>query len=151
MMIESVVILLIAWSNVLGTQYLLPTKQTKAYTTSVILGAIVNLVINIPLILLWGAVGTAIATVISELVVTLCQLKVVREQVQFRKLFQGTGKYLSAGIMMFVVVTLFNKQLPSSWISLFLEVVIGIVVYGLMLVVFKAKIIDEAKEFFNDR
>jgi len=86
MMIESVVILLIAWSNVLGTQYLLPTKQLHAYTMSVVLGAAINIVINVPLILLWGAVGTTISTVLSELLVTLWQLRAIKNQVKYQKL-----------------------------------------------------------------
>ncbi|WP_318766559.1 lipopolysaccharide biosynthesis protein [Lactiplantibacillus carotarum] len=55
--LEAPVILIIAWSNVLGVQYLLPTKQTRAYTISVILGALVNVVTNVPLIQLWGTRG----------------------------------------------------------------------------------------------
>lgn len=90
MIIEAVVILLIAWSNAIGTQYLLPTKQTRAYTMSVVLGAVVNIVINIPLITLWGAVGAAIATVLSEMTVTAYQLWIVHKQVVTNKLFADT-------------------------------------------------------------
>ncbi len=50
MMIESVVILLIGWSNVLGTQYLLPVNRVKEFTASVTIGAVTNIILNIPLI-----------------------------------------------------------------------------------------------------
>ena len=57
MMIESIVILIIAWSNVLGVQYLLPIHKQKQFTWSVTLGAVVNLILNVPLIRIWGLNG----------------------------------------------------------------------------------------------
>ena len=79
--LEAPVILIIAWSNVLGVQYLLPTKQTRAYTISVILGALVNVVTNVPLIQLWGTRGACVATVLSELTITAYQLWRGRPQI----------------------------------------------------------------------
>lgn len=149
MMIESLVILLIAWSNVIGTQFLLPTKQTKAYTTSVIIGAVVNLVMNIPFILFLGAVGAAIATVLSEISVTVYQLYVIRMQIQYKKLFTDTGKYIIAGIIMFWIVILIDGKLQSTWTMLGIEVVIGIMLYLSLLVLFKAKIIHDAINIFK--
>lgn len=149
MIIESPVILLIAWSNAIGTQYLLPTKQTNSYTFSVVIGAIVNLVANIPLILVLGAVGAAIATVLSELSVTIYQLWVIRKQVSYRMLFNDTFKYLLSGIIMFVIVTFFDRWLSQEWIFLIFEVVIGIVVYVAFLFAFRVKILKKAKYLFK--
>lgn len=149
MIIESAVILLIAWSNAIGTQYLLPTKQTNSYTFSVVIGAIVNLVANIPLILVLGAVGAAIATVLSELSVTIYQLWVIRKQVSYRMLFNDTFKYLFSGIIMFVIVTFFDRWLSQEWTFLIFEVVIGIVVYVAFLFAFRVKILKKAKYLFK--
>lgn len=145
MMIEAIVILLIAWSNVLGTQYLLPTKQVHTYTISVIFGAVVNIIINVPLIAYFGAVGTAVATVLSELTVTLYQLSAIKSQVKYRILFTDWKKYLSAGIIMFVVVFVLDKVLPVDWIALVFEVVVGIIVYLVLLIVFKTDVISKLK------
>jgi Membrane protein involved in the export of O-antigen and teichoic acid len=145
MMIESVVILLIAWSNALGTQYLLPTNQNGAFTKSVVLGAVVNIVVNIPLIMLWGAVGATVSTVLSELAVTGYQLYVLRRQISYRSLFTDTGKYLLAGAMMFIVIFVLDGRLANSWLMLIVEVIIGILIYFILLVVMKAKIIKDAK------
>src|SRR5699024_12085670 len=53
MMIESIVILIIAWSNVLGVQYLLPIHIQKQFTRSVTFGDVVNLIVHVPLIRIW--------------------------------------------------------------------------------------------------
>lgn len=149
MMIEAVVILLIAWSNALGTQYLLPTNQNAAFTTSVIIGAVVNIIVNIPLILLWGAMGATIATVLSEISVTGYQLYVLRNQVEYKKLFKDTWKYLISGVVMFIVIYLLDETLSDSWLMLVLEVLIGIGIYVGLLFITKAKILKDAKKLIK--
>ena len=62
MMVEAIAIIPITCSQLMGMQYLVPTKLTKIYTKAIVIGAIINFVINIPLIFLWNAVGTAVAT-----------------------------------------------------------------------------------------
>ena len=74
MMIESIVILIIAWSNVLGVQYLLPIHKQKQFTWSVTLGAIVNLILNIPFIRIWGLNGAMWSTVLSKTLVQTLQV-----------------------------------------------------------------------------
>ena len=149
MMIESIVILLIAWSNALGTQYLLPTNQNSAFTKSVVLGAVVNIIVNIPFIMLWGALGATLSTVLSEITVTSYQLFVVRRQINYWNLFTDTGKYILAGLLMFIVVFILDGKLPDSWLMLIIEVSIGILIYGMLLIVMKAKIIKDAKSILK--
>ncbi len=146
MMVEAVVILLIAWSNAIGTQFLLPTKQVRAYTMSVVLGAVVNIVMNIPLIILWGAMGTAIATVLSELTVTGYQLYAIRLQVDYKKIFLDTGKYFFAGVLMFIGVSILDNMTMSNWIMLVVEVGLGILVYLIILIILKASVISELQK-----
>ena len=69
---------LIALSNIMGTQYLLPIGRQKEYTTSVIIGCIVNCVFNLLLIPKLLSIGAAIATVIAEFSVTAVQAYFVR-------------------------------------------------------------------------
>ena len=53
--ISSVIILAISWSNVLGMQLLIPLNRTKEFTISVTTGAIINLILNLILIKKLGA------------------------------------------------------------------------------------------------
>lgn len=151
MMIESVVILLIAWSNALGTQYLLPTNQNGAFTRSVVFGAVVNIIVNIPFIMFWGALGATMSTVLSELAVTGYQLYVLRHQISYRSLFKDTEKYLLAGIIMFLVVFVLDGKLVNNWTTLIIEVFIGIAIYAFLLIITKAKIIEDAKSILKSK
>lgn len=148
--VESIVILLIAWSNAIGTQYLLPTKQANEYTKSVIIGALVNIIMNIPLIIFWGTIGAVIATVISELSVTLYQLLVVSRQVSIRMLFKDIHKYFLSGILMFILVFLLNQELSVTWTSLVIEIVVGILVYLTFIFISRANVFQVIKKMKNE-
>lgn len=151
MMIESIVILIIAWSNVLGVQYLLPIHHQKQFTISVTLGAVVNLILNIPLIRYGGLYGAMCSTVLSEISVTLYQLWAVRKLLSFKELFADSWKYLISGIVMFIPVFWMNQHLKSSWLMLGVEILAGVVIYGVMVLVLRAKIVDEAKFLITKR
>ncbi|MFT8425235.1 MAG: polysaccharide biosynthesis C-terminal domain-containing protein [Liquorilactobacillus sp.] len=148
MLLETPVIVLIGWSNAIGTQYLLPTNHTREYTTSVIVGAIVNIILNFPLIYFWGLSGAMIATVFSEVCVTGYQLWTIRKLVSYRKLFQNVGKYLVAGIVMFIPVFKINNTVHTSVFSIFAEVVLGSIIYFGMTLLLQPTIVDKAKEVF---
>lgn len=141
MMIESLVVLLIAWSNVIGVQYLLPMHRNRDYTLSVTLGALLNIIISVPLIMWLGINGSMVATVLSELVVTAYQLWVIRHEIIFSKLFQNIGKYLVAGGIMFIVIFGMNMKLIFNWRLLLIEIIIGILIYGGLLLILRPTIL----------
>lgn len=147
MMIESLVILFIAWSNVLGIQYLLPTGHNKEFTMSVTVGALVNIILNIPLILWLGTKGAMISTVISEFSVTLYQFYIVRKELDLLQMMQDTWKYLLSGSMMFITVLTMNLRLPFSMLQLVIQVVIGILVYVVILWLTKPTILNYLRTF----
>ncbi len=144
MMIEAPIILFIAWSNVTGTQYLMPVNRTNEYTISVSIGAVVNILANFFLITLFAAKGAALATDISELAVTAVQLFYIRNTISRRKLFNSTWKYLLCGIIMFVVVYRLSHVINMSFANLIVEVIVGVVVYVASIIIIHAPIVDQA-------
>src|SRR5699024_665035 len=98
MFLEAPIILLIAWSNVTGTQYLMPVNRVKEYTTSVTIGALSNVAFNLVLIPFWGANGATLATVGSEFLVTASQLVMIRKTISRRKMFGEVWKYAVSGL-----------------------------------------------------
>ena len=151
MMIESIVILMIAWSNALGVQYLLPIHHQKQFTISVTVGAIVNIILNFPLIHFYGLNGAMWSTVLSEISVTLYQLIAVRGLLSYRTLFNSLWKYLVSGVVMFLPVFWMNTHLKDSWLMMGLEVIVGVVIYGVMVMLLRAPIVDEAKKLIREK
>ena len=115
LIIESIVIVLVGISNAVGVQYLLPTNQLKTFTTSVIFGALVNIVLNLPLILLFQSDGAMVATVLSELLVTVYQLIKVKQQIDVFKLFREVWKYAFSAFAMGILVRIFTMILPCYY------------------------------------
>ncbi|RMX26743.1 flippase [Limosilactobacillus reuteri] len=149
MMIEAPVILFIAWSNVTGTQYLMPINRTKEYTVSVTLGAVINIIANLFLIALWGARGATVATDISELTVTAVQLYYIRNTISRRRLFSSVWKYLISGGIMFIVVYRLSSVISMTVMNLVVEVLVGVVIYLLGIILLKAPVVNQAIELIQ--
>ncbi|AUC72465.1 MULTISPECIES: flippase [Enterococcus] len=149
--ILSLVIIFIGWSNVLGTQYLLPTNQTRYYTISVISGASINLIMNIPLIQIFGIYGAVISTVLSELTVTTVQLFFIKRTIKLSKLFTGKWKYFLSAALMFIVVRYMHVMLPSGLLFFTIEAFLGILIYFLLLYLLKAPILNLAITIIRKR
>ena len=130
------IILCIGLSNTLGTQYLLPTKQMKAYTISVIVGACVNAAFNAGLIPFFGAIGAAIATVMAELAVTGVQFWFLRRVFPPKILLEGWKNFLAA-LIMGVCVWLLGRVMPGRVVSTFAQIGLGIAVYVVMLLILR--------------
>ena len=142
---EAPAILMIAWSNVTGTQYLMPIHREHQYTISVTVGAVINIIANLFLISLYGANGAAIATVISEFSVTTVQLFYIRATIRRRQLFSSTWRYLLSGFFMYIVVSRINGIMNMTVVNLIVQVSLGVIVYTVCLFLTKAPIIEQAK------
>lgn len=130
----SPIMIIIGLSNVIGTQYLIPTKQQKKFTISVTVGAIVNFILNIIFINIFQSVGAAIATVIAELMVTGIQFYLVRDEIRLIEVLKITNKYIIASFLMFLVSMLIGIIIKNNIISLIIQICIsGIVYFGLLL------------------
>ena len=149
MFIESPIILLIAWSTVTGNQYLMPVNRVHEYTASVTVGAISNIVFNLLLIRQFGVNGAAMATVLSEFLVTTVQLVLIRNTIRRRVLFSSTWKYLLSGFVMFIVVYRFNEMMRMTIINLAVQVIIGVLIYGIAIFLLRAPIIVQARRILN--
>ena len=151
MMIESIVILMIAWSNALGVQYLLPIHHQKQFTISVTVGALINIILNFPLIHFYGLNGAMWSTVLSEIGVTMYQLIAVRGLLSYRILFSGLWKYIISGVVMFLPVFWMNTHLQDSWLMMGLEVIVGVVIYVAMVIVLRVPIVNETRNLIINR
>ena len=151
MVIESVVLLVIGWSNVIGTQFLVPTNRVRPYTMSIIAGSLFNICANFFLIKAWGLNGAMVSTVLSEIVVTSYQLWSIRHIVQFRAMFKNVWKYFLAGIGMFIPVFYLNYTLTPGIIHFTLEIMLGAVLYVILVILLCPSIIREVAALVNQR
>ena len=145
MQVISPIILFIGLSNVTGVQYLLATKKQKEYTISVILGAILNLILNSILIWKLGALGASIATVLAELLVTIVQLIFIKNEINIKILIKQSRNYIAASLIMFGCSILINNLRISNITNIILNIIFSIVIYIIILILLKDEFLIELK------
>ena len=148
MQVIAPIILMIGLSGNIGSQYLLTTKQQGKFTLSVIIGAIVNFIINILLIPKYGALGASIGTVIAESIVTISQIIMTYNQIDYKNIFYSFVKYSCFSFLMYASCYLVNYFNMNDIFSLLLKFLVGISIYFIMLFISKDKFtFDVLKRF----
>ena len=137
MMVISPILVIIALSNIMGTQYLLPIGRQKEYTLSVVVGCVVNFSMNLLLIPHLLSIGAAIATVIAESSVTGVQIYCIRKDFDFRHIVKENMHYIISAFFMFILTYFLARLLQPSIISTFLCVVVGASMYFGILTIMK--------------
>ncbi len=138
MILVSPIIVIIATSNVIGKQYLLPTNQQKSYTISIILGATVNFFLNILLIRFWNAIGASVATIAAEITVTVIQCKYVKKELPILTCIASGTRYFVFGLIMFVTCRGISCILPEDKVwAIIVVIFVGFIFYFLELLITK--------------
>lgn len=145
MVIISPVLVIIALSNIMGTQYLLPIGRQNEYTLSVVVGCFVNFFMNLFLIPRFHSIGAAIATVVAESSVTGVQIYCVRRDFGLRRIMKKNMHYIFSSFVMFIVVYSLARYLTPSIIHTFFCVILGIISYLGILMIMKDKVLLQAK------
>lgn len=125
----AVSVLFIAFGNVIRTQFLIPNKKDKIFVVSAILGALVNIIMNIILIPNYGAIGAGISLVITEFFVAYYQIYNVRENISYLKYCKYASFFLLVGSLMFFCLKLL-PTLTNDYFNLILKIIIGAIIYG---------------------
>ncbi|WP_195265426.1 oligosaccharide flippase family protein [Clostridium sp. 1001275B_160808_H3] len=123
--VSSIIILAISWSNVLGTQLLVPLNKIKQFTMSVTIGAIVNLLLNLVLLKKLGSLGACITTVIAEITVTATQFYFLKKFLDIPKLIKSVLIFFPAGIIMFIVVRFIGISMGAKILTTIIQVSVG--------------------------
>ena len=148
MMLESIIIVFVGWSNAIGIQYLLPMNRTFDYTKSLVISAIFSICISLPLIFSLGLYGAMLTTVLSEGIVTLYQLFVVKDEIKLIQLFCDVPKFFIAGLVMFICVFIIEKKF-TTFVMLLVNILIGMAVYTIMIFILKPIILGDIKSILK--
>ena len=95
--------------------------------------------------------GAAIATVIAEFAVTAAQLQCVRTTIRRRDLFRNFWRYLLPGALMCWIVYHLNEMMSMSIINLAFQAAVGVLIYGLGIMMVKAPIVEQAKQILSKK
>lgn len=119
-----------AWGELVRSQYLIPTKRDKLYTSAVFYGAITNLIANYLLITKFDALGAVLGTMFAEGVVMIVEMYGVKKDINFFTLMFHQTQYVLFGFLMYIVVRVFAANVPlSGWLQVAAMILVGGIVF----------------------
>ena len=121
-----------AISSVLVNQYLVPKERDKVYIASISLGAIVNMILNAFLISKFYSVGACISTILAEVFTLSYQIISILKEINLNRMLGYLCNYFCKGFIMFIIVVLLNKIPLNTIFVLIIQVLVGVIVYGLL-------------------
>lgn len=134
--ISSLIIFAISWSNVLGMQLLVPLNKTKEFTVSVTLGAIINFILNLVMIKKFGATGSCLATIIAEFTVTTVQFYFIKDFIKPKELIKQTLIFIPSAIVMFIVVRFIGNFMGIGLLTNIVQGIVGALTYIIIVEIF---------------
>lgn len=125
--------LFLAFANVIRTQYLIPYKRDNEYICSVILGAVMNFIINLLLIPQYAAVGAAVGTLIAQASVCIYQTIVVWKPLELKECVKNVIPFCVSGGVMYLIVYALSGLCDNKWLNLMILIIVGTIIYILFL------------------
>lgn len=136
---SSFLLIAIGLNGVTGVQYLVQIGKQNFFTISVIIGAVVNFIMNIVLIRYFSSVGATISSVIAEFSILILHIIYIKKRTSYRisNMFKPCIKCLISGLIMFGVLIPIVNYLPIGIMYTFIEIIIGCMVYVICMKILK--------------
>lgn len=128
---------------------LIPMKKEKVVLRVTMIGAIVNVTLNLILIPFFAQNATAFTTLVSEFIVLLFYIKETKMEWYGRIDVKSLIQTVLAGIFMGALVGLIKIKIDNLIVITFLKVIIGVVTYFGMLLIMRNTIIWEYLHVFT--
>lgn len=127
-----VILVFLAWSDVIQKQYIIPLKKDNVLVKGTFLTACINVVFNYIFIPRVGIMGAVYGTILSEAFVMVYFTMAVRHEIDIWGQLKSISPYFLCSLLMYYCVIIVGNIVPecSLWITL-LQVGVGIAVYVL--------------------
>lgn len=130
-------VVIIGISNCLGSQYYTPAGLRKQSAMYIIIGAVVNLILNLCLIPYFASAGATVASIIAELTISILYLVNSNGYLKIKYVISILWKKLIAGGIMCLVMYDLSMINIAKIYSLFIQFIGGSLIYIFILWVLK--------------
>lgn len=131
--------LIIGLGDIVRTQYLIPNHKDKEYTICILINALINLAISIPLIPFLGIYGAVLGTTCAELFGLVYQLIICRKVINIRDLLNKLAPFLFFGCIMYCVLIFISSFTWNSIKGVLIDVAVGATVYSIPCLIYLLK------------
>ena len=137
--ILSILIVLMPLSGGVFCQLLLTAGKEKCYLACVLIGTVVNAVLNYLLIPTFTQNGAAIASVVAEFTVSISMIVATRRTIKVNMCCRDVFSILTSAFVMSLTLVLCHKLFlgQAVWMRLLVEIVIAVLVYFLCVFMLK--------------
>lgn len=145
--IFSIYVVIIGVAYCTGSLTLIANKRDRVYSISIILGSVLNFLFNLIFIPKIGAMGAAIATLITEVVAIVVRITCSRDifkelDIINKNLFKIILSTFIMGIILYMLGDIANNKI----LDMFLRGSLGCFLYVTVLIIFKEKNISQVLE-----
>ncbi|WP_416196721.1 oligosaccharide flippase family protein [Selenomonas sp.] len=133
----SPIILIIGISNCLGSQYYTPAGLRKTSAKFIIIGSVVNLLLNLILIPYLWSYGAVISSLIAETTISILYLKFCGDYLNIKIIAGRAWKKFVSAVIMFLVIYTIPKFIGTGIVTFIIQVVVGVAVYSCTLFVLR--------------
>lgn len=133
--ILAIVVIIIGIGSVANTIYYIAGGNIKQATRLILVGSIINLILNLLLIPTFSSIGAAVATLIAETVIMFLFINGTKGFIKWADLVGIYWKKMASGLSILLCIFGFDKLLCNSnnFIVLMIEVISGSIIYFVML------------------
>ncbi|WP_281830055.1 MULTISPECIES: oligosaccharide flippase family protein [Lactobacillus] len=130
-------IIMIPTGGVFANQFALANRRDKDYALPVIIGAILEVVLSFLLDRPYGAAGAMVAILITEFIVLLLRLWIVRDGYDFKYSFKDIPKYFLIAIVTLAIGLLMPNLINSAFINMAVKSIIMFAIYLALMFIMK--------------
>lgn len=150
--IVSPMLIIVGLNNVTGVQFLLPTKKQKEFTIAVVMGAVINFILNLIFIPIWKSIGASFTSALAETTVLIIELYYCKQYINIKQIGKSAIKKILAGIIMFVIASCI-PFIHTNLITMLIKIIVGAATYFILLAIMKDDfmkfILQKAKDTYT--
>lgn len=133
-------VIVLGFSVYIDGMYLVPSGQRLQSAIAICIGAAFNFIFNFILVSYMKSFGAALATLLTEMLVTGIMIYLARNVLMKKKILHAMLKYMSFGIIIFISSILVDLYISKIWLALIIQILCGVIVYIILLVISKDNI-----------
>ncbi|MGM0174595.1 oligosaccharide flippase family protein [Enterococcus sp. DIV0800] len=133
----SILIVVIPLGMSISRQYLMPVGKVREYNKSVLVGAIINILLNLLLLPTIGFFGVVIANIVAEIFVTLIRSRSYLKDTSFKFDIKKIIAFIFSAIIMCIVTRYITKNLTATATTNLIQLVIAAPLYFLLTTILK--------------
>ena len=146
MRIMNPIIFIVCFGNFFGVQVFLPNNKERLNLIFIVFASIVNFLLNCFLIPRYSEAGAAIASVIAESCVSVCSIIFGYKYIKTKFVIANCFRYIVNSLLMGIVVYFISGLITSYILKLVVSIVVGVGIYGILLLIEKDFIVMSVLE-----